>query len=367
LTSLQASKDSKIVDRNKTVSESIKLIDELAKVLDDKKSHWIQSFLIRLDKIKSIFSDTGHPIESLEVMSSLENHLRSIQSEMKQEQNDVGIELNRQGRRKFAQQQKFMNEILMKIVPDIKSQLEIENNQLLSVLERKPDPLLKYLMSSNKNIDDEIKCHQPGTRLSFLKQIDDWLHFRSPSTITGQAKEKQNEKETSGLKEELKGEAKETDHVYWLQGGPGVGKTHLSALVSEIYVDSVVAVHFCRHNIDEQSKPKSILLSLASQLAQRFDCLIEWKSELLSDSNRINQLSSSDLFEELFVKSLHGVKKPSFLGDLRAVILIDALDEVELKEQEDLLRILSQGTKKLPEWFGLIVTSRPESRIFDLF
>ena len=52
-----------------------------------------------------------------------------------------------------------------------------------------------------------------------------------------------------------------------LSAGAGVGNTVIMSKLSEN--ESVAAVHFCRHDVEQQRDPRHMLCSLAFQLSER--------------------------------------------------------------------------------------------------
>ena len=52
-------------------------------------------------------------------------------------------------------------------------------------------------------------------------------------------------------------------------------------------------------------------------------------------------------------------------GGGRALLLIDALDEAEYEQKNELAALLATELAKLPEWLGVVATSRPERPLRD--
>ena len=75
----------------------------------------------------------------------------------------------------------------------------------------------------------------------------------------------------------------------------------------------------------------------------------------------INDLEVGDLFELLFEEPLSRVTEPCFIS----LVVLDALDESEYQERNDLLDVIAEHFKKLPPWLRFLVTTRPEINICD--
>lgn len=103
------------------------------------------------------------------------------------------------------------------------------------------------------------------------------------------------------------------------------------------------------------------MLTLAYQLSTQ---LPEYRSYLLN--LKLNDIeydfkdSLISLFDILFLKPLRHIK-----SDRPLVFVIDALDELtKFTEQgTPFLSLLTDGFTRLPEWFGLMVTSRPDPEL----
>src|SRR5215469_2591912 len=116
------------------------------------------------------------------------------------------------------------------------------------------------------SFEEEIRSHLPHFigRSWLLKDIDEWL--RRPNA----------------------------QRVFWLTGGPGTGKTALSAWLAHTRAE-VAAVYFCRHSNRRDSHHSSrCLLSIAYQLA----------SQIQDYFDRLNTLTLNDVSDEIAVQDL---------------------------------------------------------------
>lgn len=145
--------------------------------------------------------------------------------------------------------------------------------------------------------------------------------------------------------------------VFWLTGGPGVGKTALSIWLSCKELSEIHAWHLCQHSDTLTSNPKNCVLSLsyylASHLPEYFDKLGSMNLEEIVNLTNVN---ISTLFTRLLLEPLNEIKPPKH----PVVILIDAIDEASKENGENVLaKFIGRNFSEFPDWVRLIVTSRP--------
>ncbi|TFH54344.1 MAG: tetratricopeptide repeat protein [Methanothrix sp.] len=145
----------------------------------------------------------------------------------------------------------------------------------------------------------------------------------------------------------------QAQRIFWIIGKPGVGKTALSAWLCH-HRREIVAFHFCRHGHTQKSDQKKCVLSIAYQLSSQLpDYQTRLKSLALEEI--ISKSDAKTLFDMLIVQPLSGnFPKP----DRKIVILIDALDEANKGQTNDLAAFIASEFKKTPDWLRLIITSR---------
>lgn len=150
-----------------------------------------------------------------------------------------------------------------------------------------------------------------------------------------------------------------SQRIFWITGKPGVGKSAISSWLCT-YRREIAAFHFCRHGHVYKSDPRKCVLSLAYQLSTQ---LPDYQNYLLKDINLQNVINESDaktMFDLLIVQPLSGsFKKP----DRLIVILIDALDEATVGNNNELAAFIASEFEKTPEWLRLIITSRPDPEV----
>ena len=144
--------------------------------------------------------------------------------------------------------------------------------------------------------------------------------------------------------------------VFWICGGPGVGKTTLSAVLSSQYLE-VAALHLCKFGHAQKSDPRRVVSSVAYQLSTQ---LPEYEALLSTmDIERLAQDDARTMFDNLLVQPLAKLSEP----DRPVIILIDALDEASGDGRNALASFLATEFERTPQWLRLIVTSRPEKAV----
>ncbi|MEW8692312.1 MAG: hypothetical protein AB2535_14650 [Candidatus Thiodiazotropha endolucinida] len=145
--------------------------------------------------------------------------------------------------------------------------------------------------------------------------------------------------------------------VFWICGGPGVGKTTLSAVLANRYSE-VAALHLCKYGHAQKSDPRRVVTSIAYQLSTQ---LPEYETRLASlEVERMAQDDAPTLFDNLLVQPLSTLTKP----DRAVVILIDALDEAGGSDGlNTLASFIAAEFPRTPGWLRLVITSRPEKEV----
>ncbi len=144
--------------------------------------------------------------------------------------------------------------------------------------------------------------------------------------------------------------------VFWISGGPGVGKTAISAVLSSRYLE-VAALHLCKFGHAQKSDPRSVVTSVVYQLTTQ---LPEYEARLASmDVEKLAQDDARTMFDNLLVQPLAKLTPPK----RSIVILIDALDEATRDGRNELASFIAVEFPKTPAWLRLIITSRTEAEV----
>ena len=167
--------------------------------------------------------------------------------------------------------------------------------------------------------------------------------------------------------------------VFWLCADPGWGKSAVMGRLAHAQRARVLAVHFCRHDEADTRQPHRVISSLAYQMASQ---LPDYRSRLLEVVRARadgDAASAGDLFRQLIQEPLActidggrtAAETPE--GEVagqhhRRLIVIDALDEcIDDDGSSELLDVLSERFRALPNWLGLVVSSRKDTAVVSRF
>ena len=143
--------------------------------------------------------------------------------------------------------------------------------------------------------------------------------------------------------------------VFWLTGGPGVGKTAISLWLSCKSLPNIHAWHLCQHSDSITSDPRKCILSLAYYLSTHLPDYFEKLKELNLDE-MINSANVNALFTRLLIEPLKELKP----RETPIVILIDAIDESTTENGDNpIAKFIGSHFNDFPTWVRLIITSRP--------
>ena len=144
--------------------------------------------------------------------------------------------------------------------------------------------------------------------------------------------------------------------LFWITGAPGVGKSTFAARLTHTRSDTVIAAQFCAWNMADHRDARRVVCSLAFQLATR---LPDYRKLLLTlpEIDQLDHKNADELFEYLLTNPLRlairGTRN-------RYLLVIDALDEAGEGGRNPLVEMLARNVQRLPDWIGMVVTSRPE-------
>jgi len=156
--------------------------------------------------------------------------------------------------------------------------------------------------------------------------------------------------------EEWRNAADRSSRLFWIMGAPGVGKSAFAAHLAHYGRDKVIAVQFCEYDKPDHRSAHRIVRSLAFQIATR---LPDYRKLLLTrpEITELDRKNSSELFDYLLADPLrHAIDG----GRERYLIVIDALDEAGGDGRNEFVEMLACNAPRLPDWIGIVATSRPE-------
>ena len=144
--------------------------------------------------------------------------------------------------------------------------------------------------------------------------------------------------------------------VFWIVGGPGVGKTAIAAYLC--HKRDVVAFHLCKYGHDDKADPRRCVMSIAYQLCTQ---LPEYERQLASlDLSSEVMKSAGTVFDNLITQPLARLTpKP----ERTFLIVIDGLDEVTRDGKNELAEFIAAEFARTPPWIKLLITSRPEREV----
>jgi len=177
-----------------------------------------------------------------------------------------------------------------------------------------------------------------GTRKSFLKEIVDWVAYKSEDKDLLQR------------------------NTYWIYGLPGIGKTSLAHSICASLHDHgrLAEAFFCRLDDANLSEPRNILPTLICRLAGVFPPFRSIVAKCLRNDANLTAVSMKD---SLFPDLLHKLHGPNH----SLVFVIDAFDECgDHRSRPALLKLLTSATARA-SWLKIIITSRPEADIQKCF
>ncbi|EHK25721.1 uncharacterized protein TRIVIDRAFT_144674, partial [Trichoderma virens Gv29-8] len=178
-----------------------------------------------------------------------------------------------------------------------------------------------------------IRCH-PETRRDVLQQILAWS-----TTTDGQ-------------------------HIYWLNGGAGTGKSTISRTVAQLFADKKMlgASFFFKRGEGDRGSMALFFSTIASQLVQKLPSIAPHIRAAIEANPDINDKSVKVQFDTLIAEPFG--KMSAYTKIPTVVIVVDALDECDNVEHVKLvihlLSLAKYFTSVRPKFF---VTSRPELAI----
>ena len=153
-----------------------------------------------------------------------------------------------------------------------------------------------------------------------------------------------------------------TSRMFWLKAGPGIGKSSFAAKLTHQASSAVIGFFMCdfQGKKDPEESAREAICTLAFQMASRLpDYRLKLIYQQQVDKEKILKKSADDLFEYLITEPLN--KSGKIPEATRLCLVIDGLDEAGRSDHGNALAdLLVKHVNRLPEWLGVIVTSRPE-------
>ena len=156
-------------------------------------------------------------------------------------------------------------------------------------------------------------------------------------------------------------DSNEAKKVLWVYGLAGTGKSTLSTTIAHIMgsLQRLGAFFFFNRDIRPRDS-RTLIRTLAYQLASVNDCFGAAISRLVKDNSSITIMPLEYQFEKLLINTLKSVEWSR--GPI--VLIIDALDECGREaDRRELMQALSKGFSDLPSFIRIMIVSREESDI----
>ena len=287
-----------------------------------KLSKTVEDGTLKIEELRQALSKTQDVVEeAVEIELKGQQEIRAAQSRLK-----VVCEYQS----KTSQAVDEIRESIQEVKQEVKSLTKKRNEQA--------DEVLRTLVKSEFKGDIEFLARkfQEGTREWIFKSIEDWLDDQSSP-----------------------------HRVMVISGNPGMGKTVISAVVSQRMQKAgrLSGSHFCQHDDSRYRDPRLMLQSLACHLCQ---AMPNYKNALVEQLSRnlgkdLNNMGVEELFALLFKEPLSTVQDP----ERNTLIVIDGLDESEYQGRNELLQVIRNHFSMLPVWIRILITTRPERNITE--
>ena len=163
--------------------------------------------------------------------------------------------------------------------------------------------------------------------------------------------------------EQWRSAASRASRLFWIMAAPGVGKSAFVAHLAHYGRDKVIAVEFCQYDKLDHQDGGRIVRNLAFQIATR---LPDYRKLLLA-LPEISDLSGKKLGELFDYLLANPLCRAIDAERERCLVVIDALDEAGADGRNKLVEMLADNVQFLPDWIGIVVTSRPESHVIAPF
>ena len=147
--------------------------------------------------------------------------------------------------------------------------------------------------------------------------------------------------------------------LFCIIGDPGVGKSAFAAQLTHTRSDTIIAAQFIEWDKPDHRDSCRIIRSLTFQLATRLPDLRKLLLALPQITD-LDRKSPAELFDYLLANPLRSVIHG---GRERYLVVIDALDEAGENGHNQLVEMFALNAQRLPEWLGIVITSRPESEV----
>lgn len=194
---------------------------------------------------------------------------------------------------------------------------------------------LRELVSKDSSYDHCSKCLE-GTRKHIRDHIDGWIE--------------------GGI-----------GQLLWLHGPAGSGKSTIAATVAKELHDRglLAGSFFCKQDNERLRKPENVISTVAALLANKYQAYGQELLVTLRNDLQLDDLAVISRFEKLIVSPMRDLGP--HIPPRWHVIVIGALDECGTPETRIDIATCLLRLSSLTDWLKIIVTSRPDRQIQQVF
>ncbi|TBU26192.1 hypothetical protein BD311DRAFT_808620, partial [Dichomitus squalens] len=198
--------------------------------------------------------------------------------------------------------------------------------------------------------------------LADSSKIDNLTHVRGAGLDSGRACLEGTRVKTLGaLRDWINNSKADAPRVLFLLGGAGTGKSSIAHSIGAHSRDRRRLGSFFSFNRTFQSErpPKYVFSTIAHDLANWNPAFRRALANVLHDQGDL--VGSVDIAKQWEGLILEPLKRVDFVGPV--VVVVDAFDEsssADAPERRLLLKLLAEGSRKLPSNFRILITSRLE-------
>ena len=155
------------------------------------------------------------------------------------------------------------------------------------------------------------------------------------------------------------------NRAFIISGLAGMGKSVIAAAVCKQFAEHIAACHFFQYNNSQYDNPKIFLQSVAWQICQVFPAYKKALVRKLTSNlaQPLNVMNIEGLFTTLLKEPFTDIADPG----KTILIVLDAVDECENKERDELASLISNHLHKLPPYIRFLITTRPEKHLIAKF
>ena len=149
--------------------------------------------------------------------------------------------------------------------------------------------------------------------------------------------------------------------IFWLNGMAGTGKSTIARTIAQSFADEgqLGASFFFKKGEGNRGTASRFFTTIATDLMAHVPDLISGITKAIDADPVISEKALKDQFEKLILQPLLEIRQAPNASGL--IIVIDALDECERKEDIQVILQLLARTKSLsPVSLRIFVTSRPD-------